>query len=182
MSIMEVNKVVGAALSALLFVFGGRELIEIVSHRGDGNPGYVLPVKAPVDSKLPAAGPALDFAKIADLLTKANVESGQAAFKKCTTCHTPEKGGKHGAQGPNLWGIVGRDIGSAAGFNYSEAMKAKPGDWTFENLARYLHDPKTWIPNNKMAFAGLKDDGELADVLVYLRSLSDGLLPLPQKQ
>ena len=58
-----------------------------------------------------------------------------------------------------------------AGFPYSEAMKSHPGNWTFEELAKYLHDPKADIPGNKMAFAGVKDNAELADLLVYLRKL-----------
>src|SRR5262245_54188151 len=167
MNIMEFNKIAGAVLSALLLVFGTRALVDIVTPHGSGTPGFVLPVKAPAASGPVAAGPAFNVAKIAELLPKASPDAGQAVFKKCATCHTVEKGGKHGTQGPNLWGVVGRHIGSAAGFNYSEAMKARQSDWTYDNLANYLHDPKGWLPGNKMAFAGLSDDAELADVLAY---------------
>jgi cytochrome c len=59
-------------------------------------------------------------------------------------------------------------------------MKSHPGSWTFEELAKYLHDPKADIPGNKMAFVGIKDNAELADLLVYLRSLADSPAPLPQ--
>jgi cytochrome c len=58
-------------------------------------------------------------------------------------------------------------------------MKDHPGNWTFEELAKYLHDPKSSIPGNKMAFVGIKDDTELADLLAYLRTLSDAPPALP---
>ncbi len=78
-----------------------------------------------------------------------------------------------------MWGLVGRPIGSHAGFNYSEAVKTKGGEWTYDHLANYVHDPKSYIPGNKMAFAGVKDNADLADLLAYLRTLSDNPAPLP---
>ena len=59
-------------------------------------------------------------------------------------------------------------------------MVGHGGKWTFEDLAKYLHDPRNAIPGNKMAFVGISDDAELADVLAYLRTLSDSPAPLPQ--
>jgi cytochrome c len=113
------------------------------------------------------------------LLGKANADNGQDTFKKCLSCHTPQKDGRNGT-GPNLWGIVGRRPGSHAGFPYSEAMKNKGGEWNWEALATYLHDPRAALPGNKMAFPGIKDNAELADVLAYLGKLSDNPPPLPQ--
>jgi cytochrome c len=75
--------------------------------------------------------------------------------------------------------MVGRKLGQAQGFSYSDAMKNHGGEWTFEELARYLRDPKAAIPANKMAFLGVKDNAELADLLAFLRSLSDRPPPLP---
>jgi cytochrome c len=112
-------------------------------------------------------------------ISKASADNGKDTFKRCLQCHTPEKGGPNRV-GPNLYGIVGRPRASHAGFPYSDAMKNHPGNWTFEELAKYLHDPKGDIPGNKMAFAGIKDNGELADVLAYLRTLADSPAALPQ--
>ena len=93
-------------------------------------------------------------------------------FKKCLACHTPDKGGRN-LVGPNLWGVVGRKIAQAPGFNYSDAMKSHPGEWTWEELAKYLHSPAQTVPGNRMQFPGVKDNADLADLLAYMRKLSD---------
>ena len=181
MDAFEVNKSVGAVLAALLVIFGSRTMLDILTreHKPE-KPGWAIPVKevAPTATSKEPAQP-FDAAQVTTLLAKANPESGQDTFKKCMQCHTSDKGGRT-LTGPNLYGIVGRPRASMAGFPYSEAMKTHPGNWTFEELAKYLHDPKADIPGNKMAFAGVKDNAELADLLVFLRKLSDNPAPLPQ--
>ena len=107
-----------------------------------------------------------------------NVEAGKDVFKKCAACHTPNKGGENKV-GPNLFGVIGRKLGSHAGFAYSDAVKNKGGDWTYETMAAYLHNPKDSIPGNKMAFAGVPDTQDLVDVIAYLRTLDDSPKPLP---
>lgn len=180
MNAFEVNKTAGAVLAALLVVFGSKTALDIgyKEHKPE-KAGWALPVTeaAPAASKAPAAP--FEVAKVLALLAKANPDNGQESFKKCLQCHTPDKGGRI-LTGPNLWGIVGRTRAAMPGFPYSEAMKKHPGDWSFAELAKYLHDPKTDIPGNKMAFPGIKDDIELADLLVYLRKLADTAAPLPQ--
>jgi cytochrome c len=181
MDILEINKFAAAVLSALLLAFGSGALIEIIltAQRAE-KPGYNLPVAVtePEAGRAPAPAAEFSFPKIAELMKKASVENGQAVFKKCSTCHTVNEGGRNGT-GPNLWNIVGRKIGGADGFNYSSAVKNKDGEWTYESLAKYLHDPRAFISGNRMAFAGVKDDAELADLLAYLRSLSPNPAPLP---
>jgi cytochrome c len=178
MDAFEVNKTVGAALAALLVIFGSKTTLDIVyrEHKPE-KPGWALPVtEVTAASKEPAAP--FDAAPVLALLSKANPDGGQDVFKKCLQCHTPDKGGRN-LVGPNLYGIVGRARAAQPGFAYSEAMKKHPGNWTFEELAKYLHDPKADIPGNKMAFAGVRDNAELADLLVYLRKLADTPAPLP---
>ncbi len=181
MDAFEVNKTIGAVLSALLVVVASKTVLDITyrEHKPE-KPGWALPVTEVSTSAAPKQPAApFDAAEIVALLPKANPDSGQDTFKKCLQCHTPNKGGKI-LTGPNLWGIVGRTRASMPGFPYSEAMKNHPGNWTFEELAKYLHDPKADIPGNKMAFVGVKDDVELADLLVYLRKLADSPAPLPK--
>ncbi len=180
MDTWELNKIAGAVLAALLLMFGSATFIEIQTSHKLEKPGFELPVEtaaAPAAGATAAAG--FDFADVKGLLQKASVDNGKAAFKRCTACHTPDKGGKN-ATGPNLWDIVGRPKGAHEGFNYSSAMKEKGGDWTFDDLAHFIHNPKAFVPGNKMAFAGIKDNAELADLLVYLRTLNDNPPPLPE--
>ena len=167
MNAFELNKIAGAALAALLLIFGGRTLLEIVDKpRHVEKAGYTLP--------MPKGGPAGE-----PLLAKASVDGGKDAFKKCVSCHTVEKGGPN-RTGPNLYGVVDRDVGKHEGFNYSPALKDKGGKWDWAHLAAYLHNPRQAIPNNRMAFPGVSDNAELADLLAYLRTLSDSPAALPK--
>jgi cytochrome c len=72
--------------------------------------------------------------------------------------------------GPDLHDIVGRPIGSAAGFNeYSAALKAQRGDWTAEKLDAFLRNPQKAIPGNAMGFAGVPDGAQRAKLIEYLK-------------
>lgn len=178
----EFNKIAGAVLSAMLVIAGGRVLLDMaMPHHGPEKPGWALPV---TEAKAKSAAPeaAFDVASVLGLLPKANADAGADIFKKCMACHTGNKGDKN-LVGPNLWGIVGRKTASAPGFEarYSEAMKGHAGEWTFERLAKYLHNPAQEVPGNKMVFAGIPDNTDLADLLVYLRKLSDSPAALPTK-
>ena len=106
-----------------------------------------------------------------------DAKEGESVFKKCKACH--DTAGKNKV-GPHLDGVAGRAAGAVEGFNYSDAMKNSGKTWDDATLDAYLADPKGYIPGNKMAFPGIKDDAELADLLVYLRKLSDNPAPLPQ--
>lgn len=181
----QINTIAMGVLSAALFAFGGKTLIDIVGSghgHGEAKPGYVLPMPkgggAAGGAAVADAG--FKFAKIAELLPKASPDAGEDGFKKCAACHTNDKGGTNKV-GPNLWNIIGRPVGQVAGFAYSDAVKGKGGAWTWEALAVYLNDPRGTIPGNKMAFAGVTDPNDLADLLVYMRKLGDTPADLPAK-
>lgn len=109
---------------------------------------------------------------IAPFMAKADAKAGELVAKKCTSCHTFDKGGKHGV-GPNQWGLVGSDFAHAEGYNYSAALKALHGKkkWTPQEISDFLANPKKHTPGNKMAFAGIKKPEERANLIAYLATL-----------
>jgi cytochrome c2 len=101
-----------------------------------------------------------------------NAENGEQVFKKCRACHQVGDGAKNGV-GPMLNGLLGRASGTVEGFNYSDANKeagAKGLVWSEEELNKYLEAPLTYMPKNKMAFAGLKDEADRKDIIAYLKT------------
>lgn len=115
---------------------------------------------------------------IATLLASADVAKGQAAFAKCQSCHTITQGGANGI-GPNLYGVVGEDIGKGVGgFAFSDAIKGLGGKWDFDKLNEWLKSPKAMAPGTKMTFAGLPKPEDRANVIAYLNAQGSNL-PLP---
>lgn len=183
MNAYEFNKIAGWALSALLFIFGMQAAQEMVGGHGHhAKAGYTLP--APKGGPAGPAAPAAEtfnFAKVAENLPKATAAAGKEIFTaRCFQCHTSDKGGAV-KQGPNLHGVMGRDIGKGGGFTrFSPALAGKGGKWDWQGLAHYLYDPKEYIPGNQMSFPGLKDEQDLAALLVFLNSQADTPAALPK--
>ena len=108
---------------------------------------------------------------IAPFMAAADVAAGEQQLKKCTACHTLDKGGKNGV-GPNQWGLVGSNFGHMDGYAYSDAIKAKHSEkWTEQALSEFLANPKKYIPGNKMSFAGMKKPEDRANLIAYLNTL-----------
>jgi len=105
-------------------------------------------------------------------------EGADVFAKKCAACHTFEKNGPNRV-GPNLYGVVGDKKGEGRGFNFSAPMKAKGGTWTYDDLNQFIANPKGYVPGTAMGFAGVTKDSERADIIAYLRTLSDSPVPLP---
>ena len=93
-------------------------------------------------------------------------EKGEKVFNKCKACHFVDE--EKNKIGPYLVGIFGRPAGSVEGFKYSDAMKNSGVVWEDETVTAYLKNPKAYIPGNRMAFAGLRKDEDIADLLAYL--------------
>lgn len=177
MDSFEWNKIAGWVLTAAIAVLG----LTIVT-------GMVFEQEAPEKAgfaveaveEAAAAGPAAEAEKpIAFYLASADPAKGEATFKKCGACHTATKGGAAGI-GPNLYGIVGNVHAHMPGFGYSDVMLAKKGQpWSWDELSEWIKSPKTYMPGNKMSFAGIGKPEERANLLAYLNQNSDKPLPLP---
>jgi cytochrome c len=184
MDSFELTKVAGSVLAALLLVFAPKVAIEIArGPHAHVEGGFTLPAAteaaAPARGEAQPAAAAFDPAAVVAALATAKPEEAQGAFKKCLACHTADKASASKA-GPNLWDVVGRARGGRGDFTgYSEAMKAKSGEWTYADLAAFIHSPKTFLPGTKMIFNGVSDPTDLANLVAYLRTLSDSPKPLP---
>ena len=178
MDSFELNKILGAILGTCLILlvtsFTAAALFAPVMPE---KPGFLIAAKEESHGG-EGKEAAVPSEPIEKLLQTASVEKGAGAAKKCAACHTFEKGGPNRV-GPNLWGVVDRDRATEPGFNYSAAMKAKGGKWTYDELNKFIANPKGYINGTAMGFAGIPKDSERADVIDYLHTLADTPVPLP---
>ena len=179
MDSFEWNKIIGAVLGTLLFVVVVKIGVETVFDvPPPAKPGYVVAgvvenasgtAAAPVEEAIPDWG---------TVLPTADVAKGHDISHKCEQCHDLSNGGPNKI-GPNLWGVVGRPRASHPGFDYSAAMKAKGGSWTFDELFKFLKSPGAYITGTKMSFAGLPSANDRINLIAYLRQDSSSPVAIP---
>jgi len=181
MDSFELNKVLGAVLGTCLALLSLNIAAgAIFASHNPAKPGFEIAAQES-DSRGKPGEPAAAEEPLPVRFASADVGRGENAAKKCAACHTFGKG-EPNRVGPNLWGVVGRQKASAeGGFNYSAAMKAQKGNWTAEDLDRYLENPKAMVPGTNMTFAGIPRGKERADVITYLNSKSDKPIELPKQ-
>jgi cytochrome c len=170
----KVNIYVGTIIGSLLFFLLLGFFSELVFVGSGAEEHEVLAFAIEIEEEAgEVEEAAVDFAA---LVAAADPAKGQKLFGKCKACHKLTDGAN--GVGPFLWGVVGRPIGAAAGFKYSDGMANHGGDWSLDNLLGFLEAPKTWAPGTKMAFKGLPKIEDRIDVIVYLNQADGSPEPL----
>ena len=101
----------------------------------------------------------------------ADAAAGEGVFKRvCSVCHNPTAEGPR-KLGPTLAGVVGRKSGAVEGFRYSKANSESGIVWAPEKLDAYIKAPREVVPGTAMAYAGLRNDDERANLIAYLATL-----------
>ncbi len=179
MSGMELNKLMAAVLVAGIVAslsgFIARETLH--PHALHEN---AVKIEGVEDAATGGTGAPAMPEPILAMIEGADATRGETVAKACTTCHTFEKGGADGT-GPNLWSVLGRDKGSKSGFDYSDGMEQKPGNWDYAELNHFLWKPKAFVEGTKMNFIGVKKPEDRAALIAWLRSKADAPRPLPSK-
>ena len=173
MDSMTIAKYGGAGCAMLLAYL----VLNAVSHDALFHPEELEVAAYSIETDEAGGGAAVEEPSLGELLAAADLDDGAKVFKKCSACHKVEAGA-HGV-GPSLWNVMGRDIASADGFAYSDALASKEGVWTWEELDAFLTNPKGYAPGTQMGFAGLKKPADRANVMAYLNQAGDASIDLP---
>lgn len=178
---LEFNKVAGGILLAgVIAMITGFVADGLYNPKTPEKRGFSIEVAeaSATDGK---AAPVAEI-DIGTLLAAADVAKGDvSSHKKCVSCHT-FGAGEPDKVGPNLNGIVGKKIAGKAGYAYSAALTGHGGNWDYDALNKWLKAPASFAKGNKMAFAGVKNDAERADIIMYLKSISPSAPALPAPQ
>ena len=179
---LELNKIAAAILIAgIIAMIVGNVADILYQPNKEFKRGYQIDTAATTGSTHQKDAPPQEQIDMAILMAKADIEAGQKDFKKCAICHTVTKNGPNRV-GPNLWNIIGNKKASKDNFVYSKAMSEKGREWTYDDIFALLTSPRKFVPGTKMAFAGYKNHQDAANIIAYLRTLSDIPKPLPQKK
>ncbi len=170
---MTLTKAVGSICAALLvLLLGGlaaRSLYNVGGGEEDGQvAGYEILVEEDEEVEEVAVVEEVPFA---EYLAAADPGDGQSLFRSCASCHAVDPGLNR--TGPSLFGVVGRNIGAAEGFGYSDTLASMEGDWTPEALNGFLENPREYAPGTTMSFSGFSDVEDRAAMIAYLDSLDD---------
>lgn len=178
---LEINKMAAAVLTAGVVAMSAGFVAKLLVH-----PAPLAENAYPIQvADRPAAAPAAEEPRlepVLPLLADADLAAGEAAFRPCAACHTYEQGGAQRV-GPNLWDIVGASHAHIDGFNYSSALQELSDEpWTYEALNAFLANPRQAIPGTRMAYGGMRSVQDRANLIAWLRTLSDDPAPLPSDE
>lgn len=171
---MTMTKTIGALCGTLLVFLLAKWAADSIYHVGADSHGahgeeHAMAYPIEVEEAGASAESAEEGPSFEELLAAADAEKGAKVFGKCKACHKIENGAN--GTGPHLYGVVGRDIGTAEGFGYSGILTELPGDWTPDALNAFLESPKGYAPGTAMGFAGLKKPKDRANLIAYLATI-----------
>jgi cytochrome c len=117
---------------------------------------------------LPVAIAMLLLTGVAAIAEPGNAARGERMYRACVACHSLEP--DRNMTGPSLAEVWNRKSGSLASFpRYSPALKSAGIIWNDDTLDEWIKDPQHFIPGNTMTFPGMKDAGQRADLLAFLK-------------
>ena len=180
---IEINKISASILLAGLIIIIISNIADViygeVIQDNDTEYNYMVPENVSENYTNTSGKETVDNAvDIYQLLKNANIDNGKAVAKKCMACHSFSKDGGHKV-GPNLWNILLAKRARYNKFNYSNAMLAQEGEWNYKALYEFIYDPKSYIKGTRMAFVGIKKPQQVADLIMYIREMSDNKAALP---
>jgi cytochrome c len=177
---LEFNKALAAVLTAGIIASGAGVFSRIIYHPDiPEERAYPIDMSALEQAGEQAAGEQEEAMELSEALAMADAGAGETVARKCAACHTFGQG-EPNKIGPNLHGVLGRDIASLPDFEYSSGLSEKEGTWDYGTFDAFIADPRGWAPGTKMTFAGLGKVEDRANLLMYLRTLSDNPPPLPE--
>jgi cytochrome c2 len=175
-SSLELNKVIAGILTAGIIASASGIVAGILYGPAEQHGEHAFSVAVSDEPSDVAEEAAVPFET---LLASADPAAGEGLTRQCAACHSFEEGGPDKV-GPHLWGVVGRDVAGVGSFSYSDAIQGVEGVWDYDKLNVYLKAPRDYVPGTAMSFAGIKDDQKRADLIAYLRTLSEDPVPLPE--
>ena len=166
---LELNKIVASVLLAGIVAMIGGFVADFLyeEDKPAAQRGYEIEVVADNGGGESGASEKKEL-NIAEFMANADATKGAKTFAKCASCHTTDKGGPNKV-GPNLYAIVGANKAHSSSFKYSKALASAGGTWTENDLAKFLHSPKKYLPGTKMSFIGISKPQDIANLIQYLK-------------
>jgi len=168
---MTLTKIVGGFCGMLLIFLLGKFGAELIYHQADHGDHHEQAYRIDTGEDEPSDEPAEEAPDFSVIFASADAGAGERLWRGCQACHQLEDGVN--GTGPHLYDVVGREVGSVEGFDYSGALVAVVDIWSPEALNGFLENPRSYAPGTKMSYNGMRDIEDRANLIAYLESIGD---------